>query len=218
MSRLMTYVKTTSTPKRLAVAVIVGVAVIAGASAIAIAATGTASHGSAPAGTRAAGPIQNAGTPVSQSMLTAGDTAVLSHIAADSNGTISGVYLLAKAHGAAFYRLANADGSDCYAVGPEAPTHGLFGQVGCPTDFPGQTPIVDFTLGQANRVMGIAADSVSEIALLDSAGRTVGHTQVVDNVFSLPSANRPNVAKLVALDAAGNQLYSEPEYPQKLVK
>jgi hypothetical protein len=87
----------------------------------------------------------------------------------------------------------------------------LFGQMGCVPDFPSiTTPILDFTMGQGYDVAGIAADVVASVALLDTAGVPVAKAAVANNLYSLPTASRPNVASLVALDASGNTLYSTP--------
>lgn len=212
-----------SRPKRVLTASIAAASlVVAGGT---LAATGTIFHGGHVAvqphlaGPRLGTPgahIANLGTPMSASALAGADAAVLDHASRDGNGQFASVDLLGSHDGASFYRLANATAPDCYAVGPRGEASGLFGQVACPSDFPDTTPIVDFTVGQADRVMGIAADNVAEIDLVDAAGVVVARARVANNLYSLPPADHSNVTKLEAVDASGKVLYTEPQAAQHL--
>jgi hypothetical protein len=189
---------------------------LVGAAVVSLATAGNPSGKSGASTHRStAGPrIANLGTLVPQEALASSDQAAIAHVAADGNGSFTGTYLLGTANQVAYYRLANSAGPDCYAVGPTDMSHGRFGQLACVPDFPDTTPIVDLTLGQAERVMGIAADRVSAIVLLDTNGNVVAKAPVTNNIFSLPAQSRPTVRALAALDNSGTQIYSEPEYPQ----
>lgn len=202
---------------RLVVPVIL-TAVIGGlVSAVALGATGSDHGRSATVDSRrsASAPpaldtVSTRGTALDAASLLTADERALRRMTKPGAREFGAVSVLATLPDSTYYRLANAAGVDCYAVGPAGPNKLRFAQIGCMPAFPSaQQPILDFTFGHAYVVAGIAADGVAKIVLKDAAGGTVDEAPVHENVYSLPPAQRPTVATLVAEDAAGNALYTE---------
>jgi hypothetical protein len=118
-------------------------------------------------------------------------------------------------------RIANADGSACYGVGPAAPTDYRLGQIQCAADFPSAArPLLDFTVvhgGTANlsadrvwRSEGIAADGVADVAFQTASGEIVNVAPVVGNVYSISALPTRHVSTLVARDSQRSVLASIP--------
>jgi hypothetical protein len=119
-----------------------------------------------------------------------------------------------------FYRISNADGPDCYGVGPSEVTLYRLGQIGCAPNFPSmEQPVLDFTAlrGDPNghgavvvKSDGFASDDVADVVFQDLAGNIVAVMPVKDNVYSLSGSLDAPVARLTARDAAGAFIWSEP--------
>jgi hypothetical protein len=197
-----------------------GVAVAASAAALAaIATAGIAWGGSAdtPPGTPGRlDSVSTRGVPPAGAPVLEGDRRAFARMARPGVRELGATMLMAAHRGRGFYRIANAASSDCYAVGPAAAAANFrFGEMACVPNFPSATlPILDFSFGHARRVEGFAADGVTRITLEDGAGRVVETASVVSNVYSLPVARRDDVARIVALDARGNEIYAQPVYAQ----
>ena len=156
--------------------------------------------------------VTNAGTPVDGSTLKEPDKRQLELMTAVGKREFGSVFLLVTRGDLAFYRIANVAGPDCYAVGPLQVSDHLFDQIGCVPDFPSVVaPILDMSGGPGHRVIGIASDAVQQIALQDASGTPQGVFRVADNVYSVTAVAKSSAAKLVALNSAGDVLYSLPE-------
>jgi hypothetical protein len=152
--------------------------------------------------------------------LSASDQKQIQELNAESGQHVTSVAFLLTRNGRSFYRAQNEPGNACYAVGPATPatsTLGIWslGQIDCKPDFPSATdPVLDFTVlhgsGTVWRSEGVAADGVVDVALQMSDGSLASVTPVVDNVYSLPDIPSASVDALVARDAAGNVVWSEP--------
>jgi len=73
---------------------------------------------------------------------------------------------------------------------------------------------MDFTVmhgsGAVWRSEGIAADGIADVALRTTAGDLIDVTPVANNVYSLSGLPSGRVDALVARDAGGRVLWSEP--------
>jgi hypothetical protein len=127
--------------------------------------------------------------------------------------------LLSTRHGRSYYRLANATGRPCFAVGPALPVSYRLGQIQCAADFPSaERPVLDFTVLQeatndpaSARVVqseGVAADGVADVAFLTDRGKLVSVVPVVANVYSVTSPPDAHVTTLVGRDANGAVVWS----------
>jgi len=128
--------------------------------------------------------------------------------------------LLAVRGARAFYRV-DAKGGPCVAAGSAAEP-GELGTVDCPRGpFPtAELPVIDLSVYEATsrdrrevslyRAEGIAADGVAAIAFLRPGGRVALRVPVTGNVFSASSVPPGLIAGIVALDAAGKELWRSP--------
>jgi hypothetical protein len=130
------------------------------------------------------------------------------------------ISILARSGERAFYRL----GKDCYGSGPVSPSEYTFGVIKCSSDFPtAAQPVLDFSIfhsssgGDAKpsaatlwRSEGIAADGVAKVALVTADGQSIAETAVVDNKYSFSALPAAGGVSLVAYDARGKVVFSEP--------
>jgi len=124
------------------------------------------------------------------------------------------IRLIASSAGRNFYRLHDAKGAPCYAVGDSAPSAHRLAAIACAPDFPSpEQPMLDFTVLQRHangdvvvRAEGLAADGVAEVALIDEEGKALSEAPVVDNAFAFPKIAGSSVRGLVAYDTAGRAL------------
>jgi hypothetical protein len=175
----------------------------------------------------------NPGTPVSTGQVDLSDVQILRQDKVDIG---AGVKLLAVRNGIAFYASRRDDGATCLLTGAangSAPTTITIGTP-CEADFPSsaqpilgqyalkRSPLqpragaggVQAKLGPptVSSVAGLAADGVATVEALDTKGAVILEAPVTNNVYSSVSAsNAPAgpAAEIVALDAAGNRIYSE---------
>jgi hypothetical protein len=123
------------------------------------------------------------------------------------------LYLLAARNGRAFYRV-GAPTSNCFAVGDVA----AIGEVDVIQCFSTVIPLMDFSVGgvdsaspselQLIRVEGIAPDNVATVALANRQGIVTARSSTEKNVYSLSVPRSSGTAKVIALDAAGNEVFS----------
>jgi hypothetical protein len=81
-------------------------------------------------------------------------------------------------------------------------------------------PLMDFSVGgveaaspaelQLIRVEGIAPDNVATVALANRQDTVISRSPTEKNVYSLGVPRSSSVARLIALDAAGNEVFSRP--------
>lgn len=127
------------------------------------------------------------------------------------------VFLLRRGEGRAVYRIGTARaGETCFGAGA-ADQVGRLGQIVCgASGFPSRRlPIRDMSVYQLRRgekkprlfrLVGVAADGVAEIGLLDTAGRVIARVPVERNVYLLASLP-PAASAVAALDADGRTVY-----------
>lgn len=129
-------------------------------------------------------------------------------------GYTNEIRLLEPIGGHRFARVEKTDGTECFAtsVRPEKTRLGL---VRCDPAFPAERPVLDFSVYGADRgaeelrvirVLGIAADGVSEVKLLSSSGDVLRTVPVQDNVFALdePELEGISAHSVVAVDSSGD--------------
>jgi hypothetical protein len=127
-------------------------------------------------------------------------------------GFPSTLQLIATRDGISFYAARRADGHVCVAVDAAPGANGHKG-VGCDLGDPSlpakpafpspERPIIDFSrFSGGARLMGVAADGVASVDLLDAAGNVIDSAPVIDNVYA--DANPPaGAAAVEALDSRG---------------
>ena len=127
------------------------------------------------------------------------------------------LFLLRKGEGRAVYRVGGVRAGDaCYASGPSHDV-GRISILTCgKSGFPSRRlPIHDMSSYGQNRgektfriirLVGLAADGVAEVGLLDAGGAVIERVAVVDNVYLLASPRRASRA-VAALDANGAVVY-----------
>jgi hypothetical protein len=131
------------------------------------------------------------------------------------------VSLISDRGGRHYFRVANASGPDCYAVGPAQPVAYRLGQIICAAAFPSAAqPLLDVTVvrqtshdpasARVNRSEGFAADGVADVALETDGGALVSVTPVVNNVYHVSVLPKEHVSRLVARDGAGKIVWSVP--------
>ena len=140
---------------------------------------------------------------------------------ARSGAELTAAALVSTQQGRSYYRIDNATGPPCYGVGPATPVTYRLGQVQCAANFPSaERPLLDFTVIQQTtdnvssarvvRSEGIAADGVADVAFLTDKGEIVGVTPVKGNSYSANSLPAGHVTALIARDATGAVLWTEP--------
>jgi hypothetical protein len=167
--------------------------------------------------------VSNRGSPFSSVL--PGDERGLTRMARGVGGggiSADNISILGTRGDRSFYRL----GDHCYGLGPASPTNHVFGAMGCVPKFPSpEVPVLDFTVfgssvGPDERPRpqtmtvhaseGIAADGVAKIAFLDAGGQVVADTPVIDNIYRFDPAPAGTALKLVAYDATGEVVFSQP--------
>jgi hypothetical protein len=140
---------------------------------------------------------------------------------ARSGAELTAAALLSTRQGRSYYRIDNATGPACYGVGPAIPASYRLGQVQCAANFPSaERPLLDFTVIQQTtddvssarvvRSEGIAADGVADIAFVTANGEIVDVTPVKGNAYSADSLPAGHVTALIARDATGATLWTQP--------
>jgi hypothetical protein len=126
-------------------------------------------------------------------------------------GATGSITRLDTQSGVAFYKVANADGSECYAWG-RAKGGGLSG--GCLSRGLRQ-PILDFSVVEVDRssgvmayrnLQGVAADGVALVRLVAVNGESQS-VRVSHNVYELPRVKLMPLKRFEALDRAGAVVY-----------
>jgi hypothetical protein len=131
-------------------------------------------------------------------------------------GFPSTLQLIASRDGISFYAARRADGHVCVAIdlAPGAADHKAVAcDLGNPSlpgtpAFPSpERPILDFSrFSNGARLAGFAADGISTVNLLDTAGNVIASAPVSDNVYA--DANPPaGGAAVEALDSDGTVIY-----------
>jgi hypothetical protein len=130
------------------------------------------------------------------------------------------LFLLGTRDGIAFYRLRVTAHFTCWGTG-DASSIGRVRGFGCPK-LVGASPLqnegafVHIDRGgkllESPRIVGIAVDEAKSMALLTSGGRQIATTPVADNLYAFPRPYPKEQARVVALDAAGNELRPHPEW------
>jgi hypothetical protein len=171
--------------------------------------------------------VSNQGTPFSS--LLPRDEQALSRmrggVGAPESISAADVSILGTRGDRSFYRLSE----HCYGSGPAPPTNHVFGQISCTPAFPSRNrPVLDTTVYgtiagpderpqpeamTVHRSEGFAADGVAKVALVDADGQVVAETLVVDNIYSFGPAPPGNAARVIAYDAAGEVVFSQPPRP-----
>lgn len=144
-----------------------------------------------------------------------------------SGYSLENASVLATRNARTYFRIANKSGSDCYAVGPVHATEYRLGQIMCAADFPSrERAVLDFTVltqpspdhasARVVRSEGFAADGVVDVGFETDDGQLVVITPVVNNVYSVVAPPGQHVAKLLARDAIGDTVWSQPFSPVSL--
>jgi hypothetical protein len=143
------------------------------------------------------------------------------------NGRSYQMYLLGTLDGRAFYRLQLSPHYTCWGTG-QASLIGEIGSLGCPrvvgayplqsedtarrSDPRGQGPL------QLLRADGVVVDQAVTMALVDTAGKQIETTPVVNNLYSFPGPypkQFDDFVRVVALDANGTPLKPHPEWGEQ---
>jgi hypothetical protein len=162
------------------------------------------------------------GQPVS---LTTRDVAALGRFAS-SGQSLSAASPLATRGGRTYYRVGNGTGADCFSIGPAQATDFYLGQIMCAPDFPSVArPVLDFTVltqpssnsasARVVRSEGFAADGVADVAFQTPDGKLADTTPVLNNVYVIATPPARYVTGIVARDASGKIVWSQPFTPLK---
>lgn len=161
------------------------------------------------------------GAPVSESDFSAQGRFLLSDIGAPGKRAIT---LVGSRAGTAFYRIERADGTNCWIAG-DVDKRPDVSAAACPPageyfSFPSkEQPILDFSEFEAHgrdrsvavpvKLVGLAADPVRSVGLVDASGKVIAATEVVNNIYSTTDLPNTPARQLEAFDDAGNLLYNQ---------
>jgi hypothetical protein len=128
-------------------------------------------------------------------------------------------FLIAQRENRRFYRLPRADGTTCWASGRLRKGEWRVGSMTCmdTPQFPSRKyPLQDFSpvemsLGRPHPhylwLLGLAADGVKRIAVIDADNRVVPAAEVVDNVYFTDELPKGDFFGLAALDGDGDIIW-----------
>jgi len=157
--------------------------------------------------------ISNEGTGVPTSSVLAGDSTLdqaLQHM--NAGGTMQSLGTL---NGITFYATRNSAGDFCVAFDRTADNIGKGVVCDLNADnFPSANVKV---IGFPSTLLGVAADGVTTVALLDAAGNVIKSTPVVNNLFAatVTAGQQPlDAAYVETLDSSGDVLTKEKLDPQ----
>lgn len=126
-----------------------------------------------------------------------------------------GLRLIGTVRDQAFYRVNDAKGRACYAIGPAA----AIGEPGSITCRRVLSPVIDWTYVEVTRVhpdprvylaSGIAADGVEIVELVDATGNAVARAEVKNNLYSFDVTSSVNAAALVAFNGMRERVFERP--------
>lgn len=149
--------------------------------------------------------ITNEGTSVPTSSVLPGESRLDEALQSMNVGAT--MQALGAINGMAFYATRNAAGDFCLAV--DHTTTAIGKGVLCDLN-DDNFPSADVkAISFPKSLVGVAADGVASVALLDAAGNVIASTPVVNNLFAsddAPTQEPPNAAYLETLDTNGNVL------------
>lgn len=133
---------------------------------------------------------------------------------ADLGGTPS---VMGRSGDRTFYRIDGTIQGTCFASSRSAASG--FGLIRCPPDgFPTpQNPLLDFSIESIDPVsnavtmyssQGLAADGVSEVAIVGTGGAPIATTRVIQNMYSFAKLPQEAVIGIQARDGSGRVLYT----------
>lgn len=133
---------------------------------------------------------------------------------ADLGGTPS---IMGRSRGRTFYRIDGTTKGTCFASSRSAASG--FGLIRCPPDgFPApQNPLLDFSIESVDPAsdavtmyssQGLAADGVSEVAIIGTKGAAIATTRVIQNMYSFATLPQEAVIGIQALDGSGRVVYT----------
>ena len=136
------------------------------------------------------------------------------------------LFLLGTRGGTAFYRVQLTAHFTCWGSGKDSRV-GDLGSLGCPNlvgAYPLQNEDTAIRMAPGSntseeylRIDGIAVDQAKSMALIDSSGKQLATTPVVNNLYAFPGPypkTFPAGVRVVALDANGEELKAHPEWGQ----